>query len=72
MIVRRSTPRALRQMTPERRYPILLAALAAGHTEIVDELVRIFDQALAGTDRPRPATASPPARPSLSPPTSAG
>ena len=50
MIARRSTPRALRQMAPERRYPILLAALAAGHTEIVDELVRLFDQALAGTD----------------------
>jgi len=50
MIARRSTPRALRQMAPERRYPILLAALAASHTEIVDELVRLFDQALAGTD----------------------
>lgn len=50
MIARRSTPRALRQMASERRYPILLAALAAAHTEIVDELVRLFDQALAGTD----------------------
>jgi hypothetical protein len=35
-IARRSTPRALRQMDPERRHPILLAALAAAHTEIVD------------------------------------
>jgi hypothetical protein len=50
MIARRSTPRALRQMAPERRYPILLAALAASHTEIVDELVRLVDQALAATD----------------------
>ncbi len=49
-LARRSTPSALRQMTPERRHPILLAALAAGRTEIVDEVVRIFDQALAGTD----------------------
>jgi TnpA family transposase len=47
---RRSTPGALRQMTGQRRYPVLLAALAAGHTEIVDEVVRLFDQALAGTD----------------------
>ena len=35
-VARRSTPRALRQMDPERRHPILLAALAAAHTEIVD------------------------------------
>jgi len=49
-LARRSTPSALRQMTPERRYPILLAAVVAGHTEIVDEVVRLFDQALAGTD----------------------
>ena len=50
MVARRSTPRALRQMAPERRHPILLAALAAAHTEIVDETVRLFDMALAATD----------------------
>jgi TnpA family transposase len=49
-LARRSTPRALRQMAPERRHPILLAALAAAHTEIVDETVRLFDMALASTD----------------------
>jgi hypothetical protein len=50
MLARRSTPRALRQMAPERRHPILLAALAAAHTEIVDEIVRLFDMVLANTD----------------------
>lgn len=49
-LARRSTPRALRQMAPERRHPTLLAALAAAHTEIVDEAVRLFDMALASTD----------------------
>lgn len=49
-LARRSTPRALREMAPERRHPILLAALAAAHTEIVDEIVRLFDMVLANTD----------------------
>lgn len=38
------------ELTPERRHPILLAALAAAHTEIVDEIVRLFDMVLANTD----------------------
>jgi TnpA family transposase len=49
-LARRSTPGALRQMAPERRHPILLAALGAAHTEIVDEIVRLFDMVLANTD----------------------
>jgi TnpA family transposase len=49
-LAERSTPRALRQMAPERRHPILLAALASAHTEIVDEAVRLFDMVLAATD----------------------
>jgi hypothetical protein len=49
-LARRSTPRALRVMAPERRDPILLAALASAHSEIVDETVRMFDMLLAGTD----------------------
>ncbi|MCA1679006.1 MAG: DUF4158 domain-containing protein, partial [Actinobacteria bacterium] len=49
-VARRSTPRALRQMDPERRHPILLAALAAAHTEIVDETVRVFDIMLTASD----------------------
>lgn len=50
-LARRSTPKALRQMVPERRYPILLAGLGHGYGEIIDELVRMFDQALAATDK---------------------
>jgi hypothetical protein len=49
-LARRSTPRALRQMANERRHPILLAAVADMHAAIVDELVQMFDQALAATD----------------------
>lgn len=46
---RRSTPKALRAMAPERRHPILLATLAGAYSSIVDEVVQMFDQALAGT-----------------------
>jgi hypothetical protein len=45
-VARRSTPGAMRDMDPDRRYSMLLAALAAAHTEIVDEVVQLFDQAL--------------------------
>ena len=48
-VARKSTPAALRDLDEDRRYPMLLAALSAAHTEIVDELVQLFDQALAGT-----------------------
>ncbi len=67
-LARRSTPRALRRMAPERRHPILLAALAAAHTEIVDETVRLFDMLLAALTV-RPATGSPNAKPNRSVPT---
>lgn len=46
---RRSTRKALRAMAAERRYPVLLATLA-GRSSIIDEVVQMFDQALAGTD----------------------
>ncbi|HXZ74723.1 MAG TPA: DUF4158 domain-containing protein, partial [Streptosporangiaceae bacterium] len=49
-VAHRSTAAALRDMDP-RRHPILLAALAAAHTEIIDEVVAMFDQMLASTDR---------------------
>ena len=49
-LARRSAPRALRQMAPERRHPVLLAAVAHGYTEVTDEIVRLFDQAMAATD----------------------
>lgn len=47
---RRCTPKALREMSRERRYPILLATLASSHTGAVGELVQMFDQALVSTD----------------------
>ena len=62
---RRSTPRALRQMDPERRHPILLAALAAAHREIVDETVRLFDM-ISARPTATPATRSPSANSMLS------
>ncbi len=46
---RRSTPKALRAMSPQRRHPVLLATLAGAYTSIVDEVVQMFDQALAAT-----------------------
>jgi TnpA family transposase len=46
---RRSKPKALRSMAPERRHPILLATLAGAYTSILDEVVQMFDQALAAT-----------------------
>jgi TnpA family transposase len=49
-LARRLTPKALRDMAPERRYPILLATLASMYASVVDELVQMFDQALTGTD----------------------
>ncbi len=47
---RRSTPQALRRVADDRRYLVLLAAVTVMHREIVDEVVHLFDQALAGTD----------------------
>jgi hypothetical protein len=40
---RRMTPRALRRMGPERRYPILLAFLAEAHIERGDELLSQYE-----------------------------
>ncbi|MCP3990373.1 MAG: Tn3 family transposase, partial [Actinomycetia bacterium] len=47
-VARRLTPAALRRMSPQRRYPMLLAFLAEAHSDLVDELVLMFDQALSG------------------------
>jgi TnpA family transposase len=49
-LARRSTPKALRLMAPERRYPILLAAVIEGHGAVTDELVQLFDRALGITE----------------------
>ncbi|MEA2587414.1 MAG: hypothetical protein QOH66_341 [Actinomycetota bacterium] len=56
---RRSSPKALKSLAPQRRYPVLLATLAGTYTSVVDEIVQMFDQALAGTDsRARKAVAA--------------
>jgi hypothetical protein len=47
---RRSTNQALQRADVDRRYPILLATLAETHVEVLDELVQLLDQALAGAD----------------------
>jgi hypothetical protein len=47
---RRSTAQALARSDPDRRHPILLATLAETAVEILDELVSLFDQALAVAD----------------------
>lgn len=48
---RRSSPETLRVMPPARRHPVLLAVLAHTAGAVVDEVIRMFDQALAGTDK---------------------
>ena len=47
---RRSTNQALQRADAERRYPVLLATLAETYVEVLDELVQLLDQALAGAD----------------------
>ncbi len=47
---RRSTNQALQRAGIDRRYPILLATLAETYVEVLDELVQLLDQALAGAD----------------------
>lgn len=43
---RRMTPRALRRMSPERRYPILLCFLAEAYVDRGDELLAEYEKAL--------------------------
>jgi len=47
---RRSTNQALQRADVDRRHPILLATLAETYVEVLDELVQLLDQALAGAD----------------------
>ena len=49
-IGRRSTNQALQRADVERRHPVLLATLAETYVEVLDELVQLLDQALAGAD----------------------
>ena len=44
---RRLTAQALQRREPERRYPILLTLLAQSATEVLDEVVQLFDQAIS-------------------------
>lgn len=47
-IGRRSTNQALQRAGVDRRHPVLLATLAETYVEVLDELVQLLDQALAG------------------------
>jgi len=47
---RRLTAQALARREPERRYPILLTLLAESVTDVLDEVVLLFDQALSGRE----------------------
>ncbi|MGW1679888.1 hypothetical protein [Saccharopolyspora sp. NPDC002376] len=44
---RRLTPQALERREPQRRYPILLTVLAQSATDVLDEVVPLFDQAIS-------------------------
>ncbi len=44
---RRLTPQALERRDPQRRYPILLTVLAQSATDVLDEVVALFDQAIS-------------------------
>ena len=45
---RRLTAQALERREPKRRYPILLTLLAQSSTDVLDEVVALFDQASVG------------------------
>ncbi|WSY18711.1 Tn3 family transposase (plasmid) [Embleya sp. NBC_00896] len=47
---RRSTAQALERREPERRYPILLTLVAQSATEVLDEVVQLFDQAVSARE----------------------
>src|SRR5207342_3514922 len=47
-VARRSTNQQLQRSAPERRYPALVAMLSDGAERLTDEVVDLFDRALAG------------------------
>jgi hypothetical protein len=47
---RRLTGQALQRREPQRRYPILLTLLAQSATEVLDEVVQLFDQAVSARE----------------------
>ena len=51
---RRLTAQALERRDPQRRYPILLTLLAQSATDVLDEVVQLFDQAISARGRTAP------------------
>lgn len=49
-IGRRLTAQALARREPERRYPILLTQVTQSATEVLDEVVQLFDQAVSARE----------------------
>lgn len=47
---RRLSGQALARREPERRYPILLTVVAQSATEVLDEVVQLFDQAVSARE----------------------
>jgi hypothetical protein len=47
---RRLTGQALERREPQRRYPILLTLLAQSATDVLDEVVQLFDQAVSARE----------------------
>ncbi len=50
-LARRYTNQALQRMSPRRRYPILLGFMCQAYHQIIDEVVDLFAEALAGVER---------------------
>jgi hypothetical protein len=48
---RRLTSQALERRDPQRRYPILLTVLAQSATDVLDETVQLFDQAISAREK---------------------
>jgi hypothetical protein len=48
-IGRRSTNQALQRMSPEHRFPILMAFLAQAAEDVTDEIIDLFDRALTNS-----------------------
>jgi hypothetical protein len=46
----RLTAQALQRREPQRRYPILLTLLAQSATDVLDEVVQLFDQAISARE----------------------
>lgn len=44
---RRTPPKDLRQMSPERRYPVLVASVIEHHGAVIDEIAQLFSQGLS-------------------------